>query len=84
MASFEPKDPDFRARVAASFGRQTVMQTLGIEIARLAPGEIELTMPFGQPFTQQHGFMHAGIITTARDSACAMQPSHSCLRRPPS
>jgi uncharacterized protein (TIGR00369 family) len=70
MASFEPKDPDFLARVAASFGRQPVMQTLGIEIARLAPGEIELTMPYGRSFTQQHGFIHAGIITTALDSAC--------------
>lgn len=70
MAGFEPKDPDFRERVAASFRRQTVMQTLGIEIARLDAGEIELTMPFSQPFTQQHGFIHAGIIATALDSAC--------------
>lgn len=70
MAGFEPKDPDFRERVAASFRRQTVMQTLGIEIARLDAGEIELTMPFSQPFTQQHGFIHAGIVATALDSAC--------------
>ncbi len=70
MASFEPKNPHFRNRVAASFRRQAVMHTLGIEIARLDPGEIELTMPFSQSFTQQHGFIHAGIITTALDSAC--------------
>ena len=38
--------------------------------ARLEPGEIELTMPYAQPFTQQHSFVHAGIITTALDSAC--------------
>jgi uncharacterized protein (TIGR00369 family) len=70
MPSFEAKDPSFRERVAASFQRQAVMHTLGIEIARLEPGEIELTMPYAQPFTQQHGFVHAGIITTALDSAC--------------
>lgn len=70
MASFEPKAPNFRERVAASFQRQAVMHTLGIDIARLEPGEIELTMPYAQPFTQQHGFIHAGIITTALDSAC--------------
>jgi uncharacterized protein (TIGR00369 family) len=70
MQSFEPKDPNFRDRVAASFQRQAVMHTLGIEIARLEPGEIELTMPYAQRFTQQHGFLHAGIITTALDSAC--------------
>ncbi len=46
------------------------MQTLGIEIARLDPGEIELAMPYNSAYTQQHGFMHAGIMTTALDSAC--------------
>jgi uncharacterized protein (TIGR00369 family) len=70
MAGFEPRDPNYIERVAASFQRQAVMHTLGIEIARLEPGEIELTMPYAQPFTQQHGFVHAGIITTALDSAC--------------
>jgi uncharacterized protein (TIGR00369 family) len=70
MPSFEPNDPNFRQRVAASFQRQAVMRTLGIEIAGLEPGDIELTMPYAQPFTQQHGFVHAGIITTALDSAC--------------
>ena len=70
MPKFEPKDPNFRERVAASFQRQAVMHTLGIEIAGLVPGETELTMPYAQPYTQQHGFVHAGIITTALDSAC--------------
>jgi uncharacterized protein (TIGR00369 family) len=70
MAAFEPADPQFDARVRASFARQAVMRTLGIEIARLNPGEIELSMPYSEPYTQQHGFVHAGIITTALDSAC--------------
>jgi uncharacterized protein (TIGR00369 family) len=47
-----------------------VTATLGIEISRLSPGEIELTMPYAPAYTQQHGFMHAGIIATALDSAC--------------
>jgi uncharacterized protein (TIGR00369 family) len=67
---FEPKDPAFDPRVRASFGRQLAMTTLGIEITRLEPGAIELGMPYGAAFTQQHGFIHAGIITTALDSAC--------------
>jgi hypothetical protein len=37
--AFEPQGPNFRERVHASFGRQRVMRTLGIEIVRLAPGE---------------------------------------------
>ena len=46
------------------------MQTLAIEIVRLEPGEVELVMPYNRAYTQQHGFMHAGIVTAALDSAC--------------
>lgn len=70
MNKFQPKDSDFEERVRASFARQRAMQTLGIEIARLAPGEVDLTMSYDAAYTQQHGFVHAGIITTALDSAC--------------
>ena len=67
---FQPQDPNYEERVRASFARQRVMTTLGIEIARIGPGDIELTMPHDPAYTQQHGFVHAGIITTALDSAC--------------
>jgi uncharacterized protein (TIGR00369 family) len=70
MASFDPKDPDFEARVRTSFVRQTAMATLGIDITGLTAGEVELRMPYAAAYTQQHGFVHAGIITTALDSAC--------------
>jgi uncharacterized protein (TIGR00369 family) len=68
--TFQPKDPDFADRVRASFARQRMMQTLGVEIARIAPGEIELAMPYAAAFTQQHGFLHAGVMATVLDSAC--------------
>ena len=67
---FQAQDPDFRARVLASFARQQVMATLGIEMVHLEPGEVHLSMPPNPAYTQQHGFMHAGIIPTALDSAC--------------
>ncbi|HUH83969.1 MAG TPA: PaaI family thioesterase [Stellaceae bacterium] len=67
---FQPQDPNYEERVRASFARQKVMATLGIEIARLGPGNIELATPLDAAFTQQHGFVHAGIIGTALDSAC--------------
>ena len=67
---FQLKDPNFEDRVRASFSRQRVMQTLGISITRLEPGDIELTMPYDAAYTQQHGFIHAGIISAALDSAC--------------
>jgi uncharacterized protein (TIGR00369 family) len=70
MVRFEPRDAEFAARVAASFDRQEAMKTLGVAIAALRPGEIELAMPYAAAFTQQHGFLHAGIVATALDTAC--------------
>jgi uncharacterized protein (TIGR00369 family) len=48
------------------------MRTLGISIVRLEPGEVDLAMPYSQAFTQQHGFVHAGIITAGLDNACGI------------
>jgi uncharacterized protein (TIGR00369 family) len=70
MAVFEPKDPLFETRVRDSFLRQGVMKTLDVEIVGLRPGEIDLAMPYASAFTQQHGFLHAGIVATVLDSAC--------------
>jgi uncharacterized protein (TIGR00369 family) len=48
------------------------MHTLGISIARLEPGEVDLAMPYSAALTQQNGFMHAGVITAALDTACGI------------
>jgi uncharacterized protein (TIGR00369 family) len=63
-------DEAFEARVRASFARQNAMRTLGITISSLEPGRVEFRMPFSEAFTQQHGFMHAGAVTLAIDTAC--------------
>lgn len=65
-----PRDPGFEARVRASFGRQRLMQTLGVRLTRIAAGECEMEMPFEAAFAQQHGFLHAGTLTSVVDSAC--------------
>jgi uncharacterized protein (TIGR00369 family) len=65
-----PRDPDYEQRVRASFARQAAMATLGATLARIAPGEVALQLPFRSELTQQHGFLHAGIITTVMDTAC--------------
>ena len=72
MARFEPKNPDFRTVATETFGRQQAMRTLGISIARLEPGEVDLAMDYSPDFTQQHGFVHAGIITAGLDNACGI------------
>ncbi|GLS14192.1 PaaI family thioesterase [Hydrogenophaga electricum] len=68
--SFEPRDPDFEQRVRASFARQAAMRTLGATLAAVRPGQVEITLPWAEPLTQQHGFLHAGMVSTALDSAC--------------
>jgi hypothetical protein len=70
MSLFKPMDPLFKICVQESLGRQEVMRTLGIEITRLEPREIALTMPYAAAYTPQHGFVHAGIVATALDNAC--------------
>lgn len=68
--SYQAADPKFRERVRSSFARQRAMTTLGIEMRRVEAGEIELAMGYDAAYTQQHGFVHAGIIAAALDSAC--------------
>ena len=69
MSGFEPRDPDWRARVKASFARQAFMTTLGATIDRLEPGAVDLATGFADGLTQQHGYFHAGVTTTLADTA---------------
>ena len=72
MARFQPKNPDFLRVATDTFDRQRAMRALGISIARLEPGEVDLAMAYSSDFTQQNGFIHAGIITAGLDSACGI------------
>jgi uncharacterized protein (TIGR00369 family) len=67
---FEPADPGFAERVRASFQRQQAMHTIGATLAAVEPGRVVIEMPWAAPLTQQHGFLHAGMVATALDSAC--------------
>jgi uncharacterized protein (TIGR00369 family) len=66
----EPKNPHFEPAVRASFAAQQLMATIGARLARVAAGEVEIRVPFRADLTQQHGFLHAGVVTSALDSAC--------------
>jgi uncharacterized protein (TIGR00369 family) len=67
---FRPPDPHFAERVRASFQQQTVMAAIGASVLSVAPGTVEIELPFRADLCQQDGFLHAGIITTIVDSAC--------------
>jgi uncharacterized protein (TIGR00369 family) len=63
-------DPDVERRCRDSFARQRAMSAIGASVLSVAVGEVELAMPFSEQFTQQHGFIHAGIVTMLCDTAC--------------
>ena len=69
MPDFVPPDPDFERRVRADFARQKAMALIGAELTRVEPGRVTIEVPYREDLTQQHGFFHAGIISTAADSA---------------
>jgi uncharacterized protein (TIGR00369 family) len=64
------KPPFNPERVRASFAKQRVMTTIGASLDRVDPGEVTISMPPNASLTQQHGYLHAGIIATIADSAC--------------
>lgn len=70
LSTFEPRNPGFDERTRESFARQAAMRTLGASLAVVKPGQVEITLPWAEPLTQQHGFLHAGMVATALDSAC--------------
>jgi len=64
-----PSDPDFAARVRASFGRQGFMRSLGAELTRVEPGACEIRLAFRDGLGQQHGYFHTGALSAIADSA---------------
>src|SRR5258708_5515672 len=56
--------PDFEARCRSSFEKQRFMSTLGARLVAIRPGEAVIELPFGDHLTQQHGFLHAGAVTS--------------------
>ncbi len=67
---FRPKDERFEQRVRESFAIQKAVRAIGATLERVAPGEVDIDLPFRDDLIQQHGFLHAGIIATILDSAC--------------
>ena len=67
---FEVKAPGYVARVHDSFALQGAMQTLGARLGLVAPGAVNIELDWAAGLTQQHGFLHAGVVATALDSAC--------------
>ncbi len=65
-----PHDAGYAQRTRDSFARQAAMATLGATLESVEPGRVVLAMAHQASLTQQHGFIHAGMVSAALDSAC--------------
>ena len=69
VSEFKPADAGFEARVRDSFNRQPAMHLIGATLTTVKPGLCEVEMPRKPEVTQQHGFVHGGIVGMIADSA---------------
>jgi uncharacterized protein (TIGR00369 family) len=64
------RDPNYTARIHESFGRQKAMALIGASLKSIAPGRVEISLPYRDDLTQQKGFVHGGILGMIADTAC--------------
>ena len=67
--TFQASNPRFAEDIKHSFAQQSIMSLIGAELTLLEPGIVEITLPYRPDLAQQHGHVHAGIVTTIADSA---------------
>jgi uncharacterized protein (TIGR00369 family) len=65
----QPADANYEQRVRDSFARQGAMAHIGAALERVAPGTVEIGLPYRPQLSQQHGYFHAGMVSTVADSA---------------
>lgn len=61
---------DPQERIVSSFNAQGLMATIGAKLALVTDGEVHIALPYSAQLSQQHGYVHAGAITSVLDSAC--------------
>jgi uncharacterized protein (TIGR00369 family) len=66
---FRILDPNFERRVRDSFARQAAMALIGATMTRVSPGRCEIELPVREDLTQQHSYVHGGVVGMIGDSA---------------
>jgi uncharacterized protein (TIGR00369 family) len=56
-------------RIRDSFAGQDFMTTIGATIVSVASGHVEVRLPVRPGILQQHGFVHAGVVSAIADNA---------------
>src|SRR6188472_300650 len=67
--AYEYGTPGSAERVRASFARQGAMATIGASIDAVEPGYCAISLVPGPAVSQQHGYVHAGVVSAIVDSA---------------
>ena len=67
--NYQVSNPRFAEEIKQSFAQQSIMRLIGAELNLLEPGIVEIALPYRADLTQQHGYLHGGIVTTIADSA---------------
>jgi uncharacterized protein (TIGR00369 family) len=66
---FVPPTTDYAERVRGSFAKQGAMRLIGAELVAVEPGYCAIALIPHAEVTQQHGYVHAGVVATIVDSA---------------
>jgi acyl-coenzyme A thioesterase PaaI-like protein len=61
--------PASEQRVRASFARQGLMTHIGARLVSVSPGECAIACAARAELSQQHGYVHAGVVAAIADSA---------------
>ncbi|MFN7345189.1 MAG: PaaI family thioesterase [Betaproteobacteria bacterium] len=64
-----PPNPHFAERVRDSFARQAAMRLIGATLVEVGPGAVTIDLPVREDLTQQHRYVHGGIVGMIADSA---------------
>jgi uncharacterized protein (TIGR00369 family) len=67
-----PADPDWRARIEATFAASGFLGLLGARMTEASPGRCTIEAGFRPDLTQHHGLFHAGVLTTLADNAAGL------------
>jgi uncharacterized protein (TIGR00369 family) len=66
---FTALNPAFESRVRDSFARQAAMRLIGAQLAAVEAGRCIIELAVRDELTQQHGYVHGGIVGMIADSA---------------
>ena len=72
MPEFQPRDPAYADRAAASFRHESAAVRWGAKLTAVSPGVAEITLPCCEDLPAATGVMHRSFVAALLDDACAL------------